>query len=96
MLDALELTELVTTIDGLSAVGAAAILAETGDPARFDCARTWVKHAGLCPRANESGTFAGHDQGLPAAAARRCAPPPGEPCGARCPTTRSTPPASPT
>lgn len=59
VLDALELTDLVTTIDGLSAVGAAAILAEAGDPARFDCARTWVKHAGLCPRANESGTFAG-------------------------------------
>ncbi|HVF13623.1 MAG TPA: transposase [Acidimicrobiales bacterium] len=59
VLDALDLTELVTTIDGLSAVGAAAILAEAGDPARFDCARTWVKHAGLCPRANESGNFAG-------------------------------------
>ncbi len=59
VLDALELTELVTTIDGLSPVGAAAILAEAGDPARYDCARTWVKHAGLCPRANESGTFAG-------------------------------------
>jgi transposase len=59
VLDALELTDLVTTITGLSAVGAAAILAEAGDPARFDCPRTWVKHAGLCPRANESGTFAG-------------------------------------
>lgn len=59
VLDALELTELVLSIEGLSAVGAAAILAEAGDPARFDCARTWVKHAGLCPRANESGTFAG-------------------------------------
>ena len=59
VLDALELSELVTTIAGLSVVGAAAILAETGDPARFDCARTWVKHAGLCPRANESGTFHG-------------------------------------
>jgi transposase len=59
VLAALELTDLVTTIAGLSAVGAAAILAETGDPARFDCARTWVKHAGLCPRANESGTFHG-------------------------------------
>lgn len=59
VLDALELTEPLTTITGLSAVGAAAILAEAGDPARFDCPRTWVKHAGLCPRANESGTFAG-------------------------------------
>jgi transposase len=59
VLDALELSELVTSICGLSLVGAAAILAETGDPARFDCARTWVKHAGLCPRANESGNFHG-------------------------------------
>ncbi|WFG45917.1 transposase [Pseudonocardia alni] len=59
VLDALELTELVTTIPGVSAIGAAAILAETGDPDRYDCARTWVKHAGLCPRDNESGTFAG-------------------------------------
>lgn len=59
VLDALELTDLVVTIDGLSAVGAAAILAEAGDPARFDYARTWVKHAGLCPRSNESGNFAG-------------------------------------
>jgi hypothetical protein len=32
VLDALELTELVTTIPGLSAVGAAAILAEADDP----------------------------------------------------------------
>jgi transposase len=59
VLDALGLTELVTTIPGLSAVGAAAILAQTGDPARYDCPRTWAKHAGLCPRANESGTFHG-------------------------------------
>ncbi|MGH2721978.1 MAG: transposase [Actinomycetota bacterium] len=58
-LDALGLTPLVTTIHGVSGVGAAAILAETGDPDRFDCARTWAKHAGLCPRANESGTFKG-------------------------------------
>lgn len=59
VLDTLGLSELVTTITGLSVVGAAAILAETGDPARFDCARTWAKHAGLCPRANESGNFHG-------------------------------------
>ncbi len=39
-------------------MGAAAILTEAGDPARFDCARSWVKHAGLRPRANESGNFA--------------------------------------
>ena len=58
-LDALELGDLAATITGVSAVGIAAILAQTGDPERYDCARTWVKHAGLCPRDNESGTFAG-------------------------------------
>lgn len=59
VLDQLDLTSLVGSIPGLSAVGAAAILAEAGDPARFDTARALVKHAGLCPRANESGAFAG-------------------------------------
>jgi len=59
VLDELDLTALVTTIPGLSAVGAAAILAETGDLTRFDSARAVVKHAGLCPRENASGTYAG-------------------------------------
>jgi transposase len=60
VLDALDLTALVTSIPGLSAVGAGAILAETGDLARFDSARAVVnKHAGLCPRENASGTYAG-------------------------------------
>ena len=59
VLDQLHLTWLVTTITGLSAVGAAAILAETGDPARYDIARTWAKHAGLCPRDNTSGHLQG-------------------------------------
>ena len=53
------LTKLVTSIPGLSAVGAAAILAETGDPTRFSSARALVKHAGLCPRDNASGTYQG-------------------------------------
>jgi transposase len=35
VLDELDLTELVCSIAGLTAVGAATILAETGDPARF-------------------------------------------------------------
>ena len=59
VLDTLGLTELVTTIPGLSAVGAATILAETGDPTRFSSARALVKHAGLCPRDNASGTYQG-------------------------------------
>ena len=59
VLDELGLTELVTTIAGLTPAGAAAILAETGDPARFASPRSLVKHAGLCPRDNASGTFQG-------------------------------------
>jgi transposase len=59
VLDELELTSLVTSIPGLSAVGAAAILAETGDLNRFDSARAVVKHAGLCPRDNSSGSYQG-------------------------------------
>jgi transposase len=59
VLDELGLTELVTSIPGLSAVGAAAILAESGDVTRFDSGRALVKHAGLCPRENSSGTYAG-------------------------------------
>ena len=39
VLDELELTELVTSLHGLSVVGAAAILAETDDPTWFATAR---------------------------------------------------------
>jgi transposase len=59
VLDELKLTELVTSITGLSAIGAAAILAETGDPRRFATARALVKHSGLAPREKLSGTFKG-------------------------------------
>jgi len=59
VLGELGLTSLVTTIPGLSAAGAAVILAETGDPARYDCPRAWVKHAGLAPQANQSGRYHG-------------------------------------
>ncbi len=60
VLDELRLTGLVTSITGLSAIGAAAILSETGDPNRFSSARALVKHAGLAPREKLSGTFKGH------------------------------------
>lgn len=59
VLDQLGLTDLLASIPGLSAVGAAAILAETGDPRRFSSARALVKHAGLCPRDNASGSYQG-------------------------------------
>jgi transposase len=59
VLDELGLAGLVTTIAGLTVTGAAAILAETGDPARFATPRALVKHAGLCPRDNASGAAHG-------------------------------------
>ena len=59
VLDDLGLAGLVTTIGGLTVTGAAAILAETGDPARFATPRALVKHAGLCPRDNSSGAAQG-------------------------------------
>ena len=59
VLDQLGLTALVTSIPGLTAVGAATILAETGDLRRFDSGRAVVKHAGLCPRDNASGGYQG-------------------------------------
>jgi transposase len=59
VLDELGLTALATSIPGISAVGAAAILAETGDPRRFATGRALVKHAGLAPRQRQSGTYAG-------------------------------------
>jgi hypothetical protein len=74
VLDDLGLRELVTTIAGLTPVGAAAILAETGDPARFASPRSLVKHAGLCPRDNASGGYQGktsiRPRPAPAAAGR--------------------------
>lgn len=59
VLDELKLTELVVSIPGVSAVSAATILAESGDPTRFSSARALVKHAGLCPRDNASGSYQG-------------------------------------
>ena len=48
-----------TSMTGLSAIGAAAILAETGDPRRFATGRAVVKQAGLAPREKLSGAFTG-------------------------------------
>lgn len=59
VLDDLQLATLATSIPGVTAVSVAAILAETGDLSRFDSARAVVKHAGLCPRENSSGSYQG-------------------------------------
>ena len=58
VLDELGLSRLAD-IPALSAVGAAAILAETGDPRRYDSSSSLVKHAGLSPSDNASGAFYG-------------------------------------
>jgi transposase len=58
VLDELGLARLAD-IPALTAVGAAAILAETGDPRRYDSSSSLVKHAGLSPSDNASGTFLG-------------------------------------
>jgi len=59
VLQELGLADVVATIDGLTVTGAAAILAETGDPARFATPRALDGHAGLCPRENASGAHQG-------------------------------------
>ena len=46
-------------IPALTAVGAAAILAEAGDPRRYDSSSSLVKHAGMSPSDNASGAFYG-------------------------------------
>jgi transposase len=46
-------------IPGLTVTGAAAILAETGDPSRYDSSSSLVKHAGMSPSDNASGAFDG-------------------------------------
>jgi transposase len=58
VLDELGLSRLAD-IPALSAVGAAAILAETGDPRRYDSSSSLVKHAGMSPSENASGAFYG-------------------------------------
>jgi transposase len=62
IVDELGLTRLADSIPGVSSLGVAAILAETGDPTRFESPRALVKHAGLCPRENTSGTMIGRSR----------------------------------
>jgi transposase len=81
VLDDLQLSELVTFITGLSALGTAAILAQTGDPRRFITARALVKHASLAPREKLSGTFVGRTK-LTGQGAPDCVSRPGARCGA--------------
>ncbi|HEX8008045.1 MAG TPA: IS110 family transposase [Trebonia sp.] len=59
VLGELGLAELAASIDGVSALSAAVILAETGDLARFASGRAVVKHAGLNPAEHTSATISG-------------------------------------
>jgi transposase len=65
-------------IPGLTVVAAAAILAETSGPRRYDSSSSLVKHAGLAPADNASGGFSGQ-----AHISRRGHPACGWPSGAR-------------
>lgn len=59
VLGELGLAELVASIDGMSALSGAVILAETGDLQRFTSGRAVVKHAGLNPSEHTSATISG-------------------------------------
>ena len=59
VLEGLGPAELAASIDGVSALSAAVILAETGDLHRFASGRAVVKHAGLNPCEHASATISG-------------------------------------
>jgi transposase len=59
VLDELDLTTLLATIPGLGLIGAATVLAETGDLTRFDSGKAVAKHAGLAPTERSSGAYQG-------------------------------------
>ena len=59
VLDQIGILDVADSVPGVSAISVAAILAETGDPARFSTARAMVKHAGLAPADNSSGNRGG-------------------------------------
>jgi transposase len=68
-------------IPGLTLTGAAVILAEAGDPRRYETSNSLVKHAGLSPADTSSGAFEGTSRisrrgrpGLRAAAWRAVTP----------------------
>jgi transposase len=69
LLDELGVLAVAGSTPGVSAICVAAILAETGDPARFASARAMVKHAGLAPAEHASGNSVG-----PAKVSRRGRP----------------------
>ena len=93
VLDQLGLTELVASIDGLSAVGAAAILAETGDLNRFTSAGPW-SNTPASPPASGCRAPSPAEPASPAPAVPDCGSPHGERYGVACKPTACTPPAT--
>jgi hypothetical protein len=87
ILDELGLTELVTSIPGISAVGAAAILAETGDPTRFDTPGRWSNTPG-CARARTPAALLLANRGFRDGVGPGCGWLPGGRSGAPCRTIR--------
>jgi transposase len=59
VLEELGLADLAASIDGMSALSGAVILAEAGDMRRFASGRAVVKHAGLNPSEHTSATING-------------------------------------
>ena len=63
-------------IPGLTLTSAAVILAEAGDPRRYETSSSLVKHAGLSPADNSSGAFEGQSR-ISRRGRPRCGPRPG-------------------
>ena len=61
-INAHDLGKLLTTIEGVSTLTAAAIIGETGDPARFPDPATFASYVGVVPRLHHSGKrrYSGH------------------------------------
>lgn len=56
--------KLLLTIPGIGAIGASAILAEIGDPTRFEHAKQMASFAGLTPKEHSSGTSVRGSNGI--------------------------------
>ena len=75
-------------VPGLTLTGAAVILAEAGDPRRYETSSSLVKHP-ACPRPITPPARSRAPRGSPAAAGPRCGPRPGARSSRCCGTTRS-------
>jgi transposase len=93
VLDELELTALATSITGISAIGAAAILAQTGDPRRFATSRALV-NTPASRRERTRPARSSAEPNSPAKAGPGCDSRPGAPSGEPSEPIPSTAPAT--